>query len=367
MIKQFNMNNIRILQNLGYQVHVATNFEHGSTMSSEENKRLIIELHKMNVNTHQVDFSRGMGRPSSLILALKQLSVIVKNNKFRFIHCQSPIGGVCGRLVGHKFHVKILYTAHGFQFFKGSTKLSWLLIYPIEKYLARYTDRLITINHEDYELAKEKFCSKKVDFVPGIGVDLEQISKTKVDILAKRESLKIPVNATVILSVGELSDRKNHSVVLKAISQLKQKNIYYVICGLGANRDKLITLAEKLGLSDRLKLLGYRTDVIEVMKASDVFVFPSIREGLPVSLMQAMAAELPSIVSRIRGNTDLIEDRVDGYLFNPRSVDELVEKLNKFFVNKSLAQSFVKESSKKIQLFSSDVVEKRMLEIYKSF
>lgn len=161
MIKQFNMDNIAILQDLGYQVHVATNFERGSTMSAKENQQLKFKLNQIGVIVHQIDFPRGIGNPKIFYTALRQLSKIVKNNGFKFIHCHSTIGGICSRLVGHRQHIQVIYTAHGFQFFKGSSYLSWLLVYPIEKYLSYFTDVLITINKEDFELSKAKLHAKK--------------------------------------------------------------------------------------------------------------------------------------------------------------------------------------------------------------
>ena len=172
MIKQFNMDNIAILQELGYQVHVATNFEHGSTMNAEENEKLKTELEQLRVVIHQVDFPRGTGSPKIIMKVLKQLTNVMKVNDFHFIHCHSTIGGICGRIIGHKFHIKVIYTAHGFQFYKGSSLKSWLIIYPIEKYLSRYTDILITINQEDFQLARLKFHAKNIEYVPGIGIDV---------------------------------------------------------------------------------------------------------------------------------------------------------------------------------------------------
>lgn len=366
MVKQFNMNNISILQNMGFQVHVATNFEHGSSMNTKENKKLKIELHRIGVQFHQVDFPRGVGNPISVILALRQLTKVVEKNKFNFLHCQSAIGGVCGRIVGHKNHIKVIYTAHGFQFFCGSSKLSWLVVYPLEKYLSKYTDRLITINHEDYKLATEKFHAGQVNYIPGVGVNVNKIMNVNTNIDEQRKNLKIPKNATVILSVGELNDNKNHSIVLKALHLLKRDDVYYVICGIGSNKKRLEELARKYEVEDNLKLLGYRTDVIEIMKASDIFVFPSKREGLPVSLMEAMASGMPVIASNIRGNNDLITDGKNGYLFASTSVKSLSKKLKKAFNDNEKLEEISKNGQKKVENFSSFVVEKKMVEIYKN-
>lgn len=367
MIKQFNMNNITILQKLGYQVHVGTNFEHGSSMSRQENQRLKQELHDLGVKFFQIDFPRGVGNPRTVLRAIRQLSQIVRQQHFRFIHCQSPMGGVCGRIVGHRYKIPVLYTAHGFHFFHGSPVSNWLMIYPVEKYLSRFTDTLITINHEDNELAKAKFDAKKVDYLPGIGIDVKAIAATKVNLKAKRADLGIPADATVILSVGELNTNKNHKVVLQALREIHKQNIYYVICGIGNKAQELKDLAKASGLEDRFKLLGYRTDVWQIMKMADLFVFPSFREGLPVSLMEAMAAGLPIIASNTRGNVDLIKNGTDGFLFNPQDVRTLVADINQLLTNKTLQVTFKKAELKKVSLFDQSVVNRQMYNIYRSF
>lgn len=366
MIKQFNMDNIAILQDLGYQVHVATNFERGSTMSAKENQQLKFKLNQIGVIVHQIDFPRGIGNPKIFYTALRQLSKIVKNNGFKFIHCHSTIGGICSRLVGHRQHIQVIYTAHGFQFFKGSSYLSWLLVYPIEKYLSYFTDVLITINKEDFELSKAKLHAKKILYVPGIGIDVDRISNLKVDKQEKRSSLGIPQNAIIVLSVGELSDRKNHSTVLKAVSTLKNYNIYYVVCGIGDNKDKLLSLAKEKNFDGRLKLLGYRTDIVEIMKASDLFVFPSLLEGLPVSLMEAMAAGLPIIASNIRGNTDLIKNGKNGYLFNPNDIKEIQKNIIQLINNQSKMDTFCSVGQKEVTAYDKAVINKYMNNIYAS-
>ncbi|ULH75708.1 glycosyltransferase [Levilactobacillus brevis] len=368
MIRQFNMDNVAILQDLGYQVHVATNFEHGSTMSAEENQKLKGELQQLGVVAHQVDFPRGIGTPKALYVAFKQLSILAKDNDYYFIHCQSAIGGVCGRLIGHRHHIKVIYTAHGFQFFKGSSRLSWLTIYPVEKYLSRYTDNLITVNQEDTNLAKSKFNAKQVSYVPGIGINVEKIQHTKINRTEKRNELGIPNNATMILSVGELNNNKNHSAVINALGKIKHENIIYVICGIGEKKEELMSLAKANGLEGSFKLLGYRTDVIEIMKAADIFIFPSFREGLPVSLMEAMAAGLPIIASKTRGNTDLIDDGVNGYLFKPTESndDDLVRILKLLITDKKIQKNFVTANLKKVSLFSQTIVKKYMYSIYSS-
>lgn len=188
-----------------------------------------------------------------------------------------------------------------------------LIYQTAETFLARYTDAQITINQEDYAAAQKFPLRGKAYYVPGIGVDVKKISSVQVDRTIKRAELGIPEDAFVFVSVGELNENKNHRTVIQAFAKTDMTNSYYLICGEGKLKQEHLKLAEKLGVSDRVRFLGFRTDVSEILRACDCFVFPSFREGLSVSLMEAMAAGLPCIASRIRGNVDLLPD--SRYLF----------------------------------------------------
>lgn len=202
--------------------------------------------------------------------------------------------------------------------------MNWLVYYPVEKMLSRWTDVLITINHEDYARAKKKFHAGKTYYLPGIGIDLERFHAGDAQtIQQKRQELGLQPEDVFLLSVGELSDRKNHVVVIEAMKQLVQKHsqLRYFICGQGEKKQELQQLIQKYHLEDHVKLLGFRTDVAELCQAADVFVFPSKQEGLPVALMEAMACGVPVVCSRIRGNTDLIQE--EKCLFEPDDVEQV--------------------------------------------
>lgn len=248
----------------------------------------------------------------SNIKAFKELEEILDKNKYDIIHCHTPVGGAIARLANkksnHYSRTRIIYTAHGFHFFKGNNFLKNFIFKNIEKYFAKYTDVLITINKEDYEAAK-KFKLKEngtVEYVPGVGIDIEKINSISGNRKKFLEELQISGDSILLLSVGELNNNKNHRVIIETLPKLP-KNIHYLICGVGVLKDEYIELSKKLKVENRLHLLGYRNNIIEIMKSCDVFVFPSKREGLSVALMEAMACGLPCIVSNIRGNNDLIK------------------------------------------------------------
>ncbi len=263
------------------------------------------------------------------IKAYDQLKKLIQENDYDIIHCHTPVAGVLTRLAARNSkNTTVIYTAHGFHFFKGAPLVNWLIYYPVERFCARYTDKLITINKEDCERAKQFKLRKngKVYYVPGIGIDLEKIQNLKVDVKQKKKELSIPENTPVLLSVGELIKRKNHETVLNALSQLKDKNFVYLICGRGVLMEHLQNLTVQLGLESKVKFLGFRKDIAEICKSADIFIFPSYQEGLPVALMEAMAGGLPVIASNVRGNRDLIEKE---NLFEPDDVTALTRLIKK--------------------------------------
>ncbi|MDG4850877.1 glycosyltransferase family 4 protein, partial [Peribacillus frigoritolerans] len=296
--------------------------------------------------------------------AYKKMVKLLKNGDYDLVHTHTPVASVFTRLACKKFkNIKVIYTAHGFHFFKGASYKNWLLYYPIERWLARYTDVLITINKEDYERAKKSFKAERVEYIPGVGLNIQRFSETLVDKKTKRNEISIPEDAFVVLSVGELNQNKNHETIIKAISKLNNPNIYYVICGQGPLNKYLSNLISELSIENQVKLLGKRNDIAEICKMSDVFVFPSFREGLSVALMEAMASGLPIICSDIRGNRDLIENKKGGYLVNPTDFIEFARYIEMILLSEESA-AMAKHNKEIIKSFSNSNVYKRIQEIY---
>ena len=343
MIDQFNIPNIKLLIKMGYQVDVACNFIDGNTCSDEKIAELKNKLKDMSVDCYQIDFARSVKHIWQNVKAYRKVLKLMQTNHYAFVHCHSPIGGVCGRLAGHRTHTKVIYTAHGFHFYKGAPLLNWLIYYPIEKFLSRYTDVLITINKEDYAIAKKKMHAKKTEYIPGVGIDVEKIQSIKVDRHKKREELGLPQDAFVLISVGELNKNKNHEVVIKTLKDLANKNnIHYIIVGQGVLYKYLLDLTCEYGLKDKVHLLGFRTDVIELFKSSDCFVFPSLREGLGLSALEAMASGLPLIATYVGGIKDYAKDGITGYCLS-NSMD--IVTMSDVIVKMLYSSDFCKECS----------------------
>ena len=366
MIDQFNMPNITLLLKMGYEVHIACNFEKGNTCTNDMISKLKMKLYNLDVKYYQIDFDRNVFNIIQNIKAYKQIYNLIKDNKYKFIHCHSPIGGVCGRLAAKRLGVKVIYTAHGFHFYKSAPIKNWILYYPIEKILARYTDVLITINKEDFFIAKSKLNSKKVVYIPGVGIDVNKFKNINIDKDKKRIELGIPKDAFIVLSIGELNKNKNHVVIIKAIAKLNNPKIYYLICGKGILDNKIKDLAKKYNIENNVKLLGVRDDIIEICSISDIFAHPSYREGLSVALMEAMASGLPVICSNIRGNKDLIEDNIGGYLIKPWDYDDFAKKIDFLIKNETIREFMSRNNRIKIQLFKIEKVLDILRDIYVS-
>ena len=365
MIQQFNMDNIRLLQELGYEVDVACNMKQGSTNTDEKVSLMKSELETMGVHVYHIPVPRSITNIKDIWKSFWITRKLINEQEYSLIHCHSPIGGMICRLANRlsKWYgqVRMIYTAHGFHFYKGAPKINWLMFYPIERICSCYSDVLITINQEDYALAKRKMKSKLCVYVPGVGVDLQKFKKVSLTEKSKFRILGVSDKDTVLVSVGELSTRKNHEVVIRALSKLNNPNYKYFICGLGPLEHRLEKLILDLKMQSNIRLLGYRSDIAEILNMADVYVFPSLQEGLPVALMESMAAGKAVACSRIRGNTDLVDSN-GGVLFDPHSVDDCTMAIDQL-LHSNLAK-MGEYNSNKIRGFSKETVRELMSKIY---
>ena len=368
MIDQFNMPNIALLQKLGHEVDVACNFIEGNTCSDERVAELKQKLQDMHVHCYQIDFARNIKHMGQNMKALWQVEALMKQNTYAFCHCHSPIGGVVARIAGHRTRTKVIYTAHGFHFYQGAPIVNWLVYYPVEKMLSRWTDVLITINHEDYKLAKKKFKMKKLTYVPGIGIDTQRECLSQNEKEEKRKELGIPQDAFLITNAAEFTPNKNQKTVIEAIEQLHNPNIYFVMCGIGEKKAELEQYVKEHGLEEHIRFVGFRNDLHEILQTSDCFVLSSFREGLSVALMEAMAEGLPVVCGRIRGNVDLIKDGKGGILVSPGEEKDYEEAFRKLYEMKQKAfQKFENiglNNRNKVEAFSKETVDQIMKKVY---
>ena len=355
----FELNDIKILNELGYKVYIASNFSGCDAIMQK-----LASLNTVNI---QIGFARS---PFSLdnLKATKQLVQVFSSIKFDLVHCHTPVGGVLGRLVGNKFRkdgMKVIYTAHGFHFFKGAPFLNWLLYYPIEKIFSYFTDILITINKEDFELSKKQFNAKITEYIPSVGVYTDRFSNSKMSKCDKRKELGIPQDAFLMLSVGELSSRKNHILVINALGQINDPNIFYIIAGDGKLHNEYIETAKKHGIEKQVFLLGNRSDINELCKAADLFIHPSAREGLGIAPLEGMAAGLPLISTYINGIKDYTENNITGCCIeSPYDVMAMVNSIIKMKTDRAFRDQCSANNIKIAGKFDIRIVEQVMRNIY---
>ena len=317
-IMSFHLPYLKWFKEQGYEVHVAANSQDDSGIPSCD-------------IFHNINFDRFPFKKNN-IKAYNDLKEIIQENDFNIIHCHTPVASVLTRLAARTArNTTVIYTAHGFHFYDGAPLLNWLIYYPVERFCAKFTDKLITINTEDYERAKKWSLRNngKVYYVPGVGVDFSKFNSSDIDVAKKKQELGIKEGAKVILSVGELNENKNHEVVIRALAEIKEKNFVYLIAGKGHLKDYLEKLIDDKGLQGNVKLLGYRTDINELLKITDLFVFPSKREGLGLALVEAMASGVNCIASDNRGSRDLLKTESLFNLHNVKVVSKMInERLN---------------------------------------
>jgi len=348
----FEQVNIEILKELGYEVHGAANF-------CDYNVR----LEQLDIIRHQIDIQRN---PFSLknVVAYRQLKRLMKEQDFDLLHCHSPVGGVLARLAAKAAGIKkVIYTAHGFHFCKGAHLINWLLFYPVERLMSRYTDTLITINREDYKRARA-FKSCRVEYVPGIGIDSSAYGMPGIARWARRRELGIADEETLIISVGEFSKRKNQQVIIKSLAAMKKDKIKLMLCGTGVKEKKLRLMVKKYGLEEKVIFMGYRNDIPQLLPLADIFVLPSYREGLPVAVMEAMASSLPLVCSRVRGNKDLVKEGKGGYLVPVNDVAAYTKALARLIEDKMIRESFGAYNKSRVRKYDRQLVKEKMTEIY---
>lgn len=355
-IVQFHKPLVEMLHSHGCEVHVAAR-----NNLAEKNGLALDFADKV----FDLPFQRS---PFSLknITAYKRLKKIISGEHYDVIHCNTPVGGVLGRLAARssrKKGTKVFYTAHGFHFYKGAPKINWLLWYPIEKICAHLTDAIITINKEDYAIAKKKLKAMQVEYIHGAGVDVTKFKNAVVNAAEKRKELNVPENTFLLLSVGELNENKNHQVVIQALAQLNNKNIHYIIAGNGPFENNLVQLATQLGVSNRVHLLGYRRDVAELYKISNAFVFSSKREGLGLAAIEAMSAGIPVICSDNRGTREYAKDGINALVCD-NSRESYVAAINRLLRDRQLSAKMVQAGLKCVIQFSINEVNHKMADIY---
>ena len=283
------------------------------------------------------------------------------------IHCNTPVGGLVGRLCGKKNKVKkVIYTAHGFHFYKGAPLFNRTVLKWAEMLMAHWTDAILTMNQEDYEAAKKFKLRKdgKVYFVHGVGITLKAFEGLSHLRQQKRDEMGVADDDIVLISMGDLVPRKNYGAAIRAVAKANNPKLHYMICGRGPELENLQALAKELGVEKQIHFLGFRTDVKELLTGADMFLFTTRQEGLPRSMMEAMASGLPCVASAIRGNVDLIENGVNGFVCSTDDVEGYAAAIEKIASDPELRETMRRNNLEKIKQYDITVVEQEIRRIY---
>ena len=359
-ICQFHLPHMRRLQEQGWEVHAAAhdNLAVKNGLQLKYCDRFI-----------EMPFSRSPKSPDNL-RAYKQLKKLLAETHYDLILCNTPMGGIVTRLAARKARkqgTKVLYMAHGFHFFKGSSKKAWLVFYPIEKYMAKHCDLLITVNEEDYALAREKFSKRtKIAHIHGVGVDETRYHPaTAGEQLALRRAEGLAPEDLVILCTGELNENKNQKTLIAAAAQLKDKipNLKVLLAGNGPKEQELREQIKAEGLEDTVKLLGYRTDLEKLVPAVDLVVSCSRREGMPLNIIEAMLCEKPVVASHNRGHDELVRDKLSGILFDAGDCEALAEAILSLRENSDRSRAFGRVGAAFAQAYTTGAVTKEIEDI----
>lgn len=359
-IMQFHIPYLKLFQEMGWETAVASRNDY------ENPTDCVIPYCD---TYYDIPFERLPWKPQNW-QAYRMLKAIIDREHFDIIHCHTPVGALIARLAAldaRKKGTRVIYTAHGFHFFTGAPLKNWLLFYPPERLLAPVTDVLITINREDYARAQKRLPAKRIEYVPGVGIDTGKFRNLQIDRQAKRRALGFGEADFLLLTVAEMTPNKNHITVLKALAALKDRaefaHIHYLIVGRGEMWSSLEESAKTLEIADHVHFLGYRTDAPELYRCCDLFVFMTFREGLSVALMEAMSGAMPIICTKIRGNTDLIDDGVSGR-FCENTPQALGEMLLREYADPEERKRLGQAAAEKAVLFDEKTVHAQMKRIY---
>ena len=359
---QFHLPYLKMFQDMGWETAVASRNDY------ENPADCVIPYCDTYYN---IPFERMPWKPKNLT-AYRMLKKVIDQGEYDIIHCHTPVGAMIARLAAmgaRKKGTKVVYTAHGFHFFKGAPLLNWLLFFPAEWLLAPVTDVLITINREDFNRAKRTMKAKRIEYVRGIGIDTGKFHEDPVVYREKRRELGFRDTDFLLLTVAEMTKNKNHITHLKALALLKDKpefeNMHYLIVGRGEEWPNLEQSAKELGIAEHVHFLGYRTDAPDFYRCSDLFLFMTYREGLSVALMEAMGSGMPIICTEIRGNTDLVENGVSG-MFSENYPEAVAEAILQLYRDPQKRAAYGAAAAEKVKLFDNENVHGQVKEIYLS-
>lgn len=357
----FHLPYIQWFKDKGYEVHVAAGGDRNIKVPvADKVYYLSLERSPFSINN---------------IKACHELKSIIEQEKYCLLHCHTAMGAVISRIAGKEFRdkigLKILYTAHGFHFYKNSPTRYWFMYYPMEYYLSKYTDAIITINAEDYNLVlNRKFKNKYTFKTHGVGINIDRLRVTSDPLRKELRSKYGYDNETVILIyVAEYIKRKNHEFIIRSIPQMVKSvpNLKVLFAGRGELMDKMKLLSEELNVDKYIDFLGFRKDIGELISLSDIGISSSKQEGLPMNIAEIMYSGLPVVASSDRGHRELIDHGFQGYIYEQGDMSSFVNYILKLANEKSIREKMGRSAHEHMKEFTLNETLKEMSKIYELF
>ncbi len=292
-------------------------------------------------NAYWLPFPRSLALPE-FVRTYRHLRSIIEQGNYDLIHCHTPIPSALTRLAARGWRRrggKVLYTAHGFHFYRGAPVKRWLVYYPIEHMLSAFTDAILTINREDHGYAKRMMRGRDAFLLPGIGVRDDRFQPvTSTERQSLRRDLGFAQDAFILLYTAEFIPRKNHRFLVDAVPQLVQSipNLQLVFAGTGTLFDEMKADVEHRGLTSYVRFLGFRTDIDKIAAIADVGVSSSRHEGLGLGLLEQMLCGAPVVASEDKGHREFVEHGVTGFSFAQGDEQGFIDGVRKLHADNDL-------------------------------
>jgi glycosyltransferase involved in cell wall biosynthesis len=258
-----------------------------------------------------VSWSRNPLAPGNLLGAAGRVREVVEAGCYDLVWVHTPVAGWVTRYaLRARGGIPVVYTAHGFHFYRGQGPLAHSLFRTMERVAAPWTADLVTVNDEDFAAAGLLgLPAERVHLVRGIGVDTGVFSPDAATDSTRariRQDLRIPADAVVVTMIAEFNANKRHALALRALSRVRDPRVTLVLVGSGPLEASVLDAIRASGLDDRVVLTGYRRDIPDLLAASDLLLLCSEREGLNRSALEAMSSGVPVIGTPTRGIADAI-------------------------------------------------------------
>ncbi len=305
-------------------------------------------------------------------IAIIQMGLLMRKLRPHIVHTNAPKAGILGRIAARLFYrkAKVVHTFHGLGFAKEHGAKHFNFFVKTEKFCSSMTDVLVFVSKKNAAEAAQLGIGKGVKSeIIRAGIEFERKLPSNFNPASKKASLKIPATARVVLAIANFKPLKNPlHFVLAAYKVLgKMKNVYFVYTGDGELKTTATNLAKHLGIEKQVIFPGWRGDTDELLAISDVYASTSLREGVPMSLLEAQAHQVPAVCYDVDGISEVVTDNRTGFLVKVKDISALAEKIRTLLRNNGLRERFKNNIERRdFGEFTVPVMIRRQEQLYRS-